>query len=800
MKAARFIARVRRDVRRMVAEWTGEYQYTIDQVIEDMIKRANELNLRLREPEEQAKLDFIDPADGADDELSAQRAAPGGALTWLQASAGRSQRPPGNQRSADPRPTTADGRPAGGRARGQSWRGQPTGPPQSLRWPTMEHSLAGPAGGRLLAPWVLYAHETRCFSVASSGLLPRRPRDGRPVCPPRTGEAAPTFTKDVAPILFKNCAGCHRPGEIAPMSLLTYEDARPWAKAIRDEVSERQHAAVARRRAARDVSQRAQPDRRREGHRWSPGPTAARRRAIRRTCRRRRRSPRAGALGKPDVVFEMQEDYKLPADGTIQYQYFYIPTNFTEPKWVKSIEVRPGNREVVHHVLVYYRAKPDMPRTPVLQARTRSNRELPTETTGGVSEHPRAHQDLPPRRILATYAPGTNPQVAPAGTAFRLEPGGIIELQMHYTTNGEAGDGSDEGRLHLREGPVAARGAPGAVHQRRVHAARPAPRTSAVDADVEFLQDATVWGIFPHTHLRGKKWEYKLILPDGTSKTILSVPRYDFNWQTYYMFKEPLQVPKGAKIVSTAWYDNSAANKSNPDPKIDVKWGDQTWEEMQYTGAPLQPGSSAPRPRSPSGNNALRRTDASRSSTPAFVVAGSCRQARPTIPSTARSPGTATSAGWCSPRCVRCHSPRATGPMSLITYEDARPWARAMREEVLSRRMPKWHAARGYGEFANDPRLSPFDIALVVAWVDGGAIRGPQQAMQTAPAQEALPPIPRGLPDSTTELRRTHAPSRSAPRRQAAACRRRIGWHPCRVPRRQTRGDRVDPGLRTQVR
>ena len=106
----------------------------------------------------------------------------------------------------------------------------------------------------------------------------------------------------------------------------------------------------------------------------------------------------------------------------------------------------------------------------------------------------------------------------------------------------------------------------------------------AVTTDVEFLQDATVWGLFPHTHLRGKKWEYTLQLPNGETKPILAVPRYDFNWQTYYMFSEPLQVPKGAKIVSTAWYDNSAANKNNPDSKVDVRWGDQTWEEMQYSG------------------------------------------------------------------------------------------------------------------------------------------------------------------------------------------------------------------------
>jgi hypothetical protein len=105
-----------------------------------------------------------------------------------------------------------------------------------------------------------------------------------------------------------------------------------------------------------------------------------------------------------------------------------------------------------------------------------------------------------------------------------------------------------------------------------------------VDGEVGFAEDATVWGLFPHTHVRGKRWTYTLALPDGTMKPLLSVPKYDFNWQTYYMFKEPIQVPKGTRILSSAWYDNSTANRSNPDPAADVKWGDQTWEEMQYTG------------------------------------------------------------------------------------------------------------------------------------------------------------------------------------------------------------------------
>jgi hypothetical protein len=159
---------------------------------------------------------------------------------------------------------------------------------------------------------------------------------------------------------------------------------------------------------------------------------------------------------------------------------------------------------------------------------------------------------------------------------------------MHYTTKGEPASDRTKVGLIFATNPAALEVRPGQF----INGSFTLPAgaaDAAVSADAEFLQDATVWGIFPHTHLRGKKWEYKMVLPDGTAKTILSVPNYDFNWQTYYMFREPLKVPKGAKIVSTAWYDNSAANKSNPDPTSDVRWGDQTWEEMQYTGILFTP-------------------------------------------------------------------------------------------------------------------------------------------------------------------------------------------------------------------
>ena len=403
----------------------------------------------------------------------------------------------------------------------------------------------------------------------------------------------PTFTKDVAPILYKNCTQCHRAGELAPMSLMTYDEVRPWAKSIRDEVNDGTmppwHADAPHGTFLND--RRLTDEEKSTIAKWANGG------APKGDAKDMPAAPtyaEGWALGKPDAVFEMPEEYKLPADGTIQYEYFYIPTDFKEAKWVKSIEIRPGNRQVVHHVLVYYRAQPDLQRTPVFRPNQQLMRTPPEPKEGVSLSKRRPGQQGQVQRILATYAPGTSYQIAPEGTAFRLEPGGVIELQMHYTTKGEAAtDRTRIGLIFAKDTNVKEL-RPGQFFNGSFTLPAGAANVE-VPMDAEFLQDATIYGLFPHTHLRGKKWDYKLALPDGTTKTILSVPNYDFNWQTYYMFKEPLQVPKGAKIIATAWYDNSAANKSNPDPKVDVKWGDQTWEEMQYTGVLFTP-SQAPTP------------------------------------------------------------------------------------------------------------------------------------------------------------------------------------------------------------
>jgi hypothetical protein len=423
---------------------------------------------------------------------------------------------------------------------------------------------------------------------------------------------APTFSKDVAPILYKNCTSCHRPGEIAPMSLLTYADTRPWVRSIATRVSNGTmppwHADPAHGEFLND--RRLTPAEKDTILRWTSGgapegdpkdlplqPTYA----------------DGWMIGQPDVVLAMQEDYPLPATGTVAYQYFEVPTNFTEDKWVQAFEVKPGNHAVVHHVIVYTRnprpSPPPQPRpagapspTPLLTFA--EGMEIPAGQTGGPDlpedqRKPLGPNDRPqPKGITGSvggYVPGNGSRVYQPGTATKLLAGSTLVFQVHYTTIGKpATDRTTIGLIFAKEPPKTelhgAVLANGALH---IPAGDPNAR---VNAEMTINRDITLWSILPHTHVRGKRWSYDAIYPDGRTDTLLSVPNYDFDWQTDYIYKQPIKLPKGTKIHATAWYDNSTANKSNPDPTKDVWWGDQTFEEMMFTGltfsvdpAPKQP-------------------------------------------------------------------------------------------------------------------------------------------------------------------------------------------------------------------
>ncbi len=398
--------------------------------------------------------------------------------------------------------------------------------------------------------------------------------------------APPTYTRDVAPILFKNCTGCHRPGEIGPMSLLTYDDVRPFAESIRDEVrSGHMPPWHAEGPAGTFLNDRRLSDA--DKHtlfRWvdagAPEGDA-----------RDMPAPPVYAegwmFGQPDVVVPLPEPFDVPATGTVEYQYFEVPTGFTEDKWIQAVEVRADARAVVHHALVYAREPEGSPARPrvlvprredVTPANPPPSRPRPAAAPGG---------DRQPQRrlgsLIASMAPGWSATTLPAGTAMRIRAGAVLTFQMHYTTNGTAvQDRSSVGFIFAKEPPAREMRAGSFINtQFRIP---PGAADHRVEAEVGFAADTLVWGLFPHTHLRGIRWHYELVHPDGRRETILDVPKYDFHWQTYYLFAKPLAVPRGGRIVSSAWYDNSAGNHHNPDPSVTVRWGDQTWEEMQYTG------------------------------------------------------------------------------------------------------------------------------------------------------------------------------------------------------------------------
>lgn len=292
--------------------------------------------------------------------------------------------------------------------------------------------------------------------------------------------------------------------------------------------------------------------------------------------------PAGWTIGQPDAVVSLPGAFSIPADGQVPYQYFEVPTNFTEDRWIQAMEVRPGTRSVVHHVLVFCREPNPAPRELAI-------RPLPLESPApGASPQPEASARptvTPSRRgpLLATTAPGMNATVFEPGTAMLVKAGSVLTFQIHYTTNGEAtSDKTSIGFVFARQPPAVEVRATAFTNGRFVIPAG-AP-DHAVESGVSFLYDVTLYSIFPHTHVRGKAWDYRLTYPDGRTETLLSVPRYDFNWQTDYVFVTPLKVPKGSVLKAVARYDNSPANPGNPDPKAEVRWGEQTWEEMQYTG------------------------------------------------------------------------------------------------------------------------------------------------------------------------------------------------------------------------
>ena len=364
----------------------------------------------------------------------------------------------------------------------------------------------------------------------------------------------PTFTKDVAPILYSRCAECHRAGEAAPMSLLTYAEARPWAKSIREAVVRRRmppwladprfgHFANNRRLTDAEIetivawTNMGAPE-------GNPADLPA-----------APKFEQGWVIGKPDVVIALEKEVDVPADGVVPYLYQRVHTNFTEDKWVQAAELRPGDRGVLHHIIVTVAPK----------------------GAGDIESGETARRGGGDK--LCGFAPGEQPKIFPAGTAKLVPAGSDLIFQLHYTPNGAAAkDRSYLGLIFAKE-PVEQRVLTGmAVNAGfRIPAGDPAHEVRSTFVAKE---DIRIVDLMPHMHVRGKDFKYTAVYPDGREEVILDVPRYDFNWQLLYRLEKPLLLPKGGKLECVAHFDNSPNNKFNPDPKKDVVWGPQTWEEM----------------------------------------------------------------------------------------------------------------------------------------------------------------------------------------------------------------------------
>jgi hypothetical protein len=273
-------------------------------------------------------------------------------------------------------------------------------------------------------------------------------------------------------------------------------------------------------------------------------------------------------IGTPDLVFEMPKAFEIPASGTVDYEYVILPYQFTEDRWIQMAEVRPGNRELVHHVIAFVR-----------DANSKWYRDKQSGEIFVPDKDSKGNRMGLSGDMLAGYAPGLPPIELAPGTARLVKKGSDVVFQLHYTANGKAGaDQTKVGIVFAKEPPkervltIAALN-----HDFTIPAGDPNYR---VDAEFEMGHDAKLSAMLPHMHQRGKDFEYRLVFPTGETQKILSVPRYDFGWQLWYKPQEDIFLPKGTKIECTAHFDNSANNPSNPDPTKAVKWGDQTWEEM----------------------------------------------------------------------------------------------------------------------------------------------------------------------------------------------------------------------------
>jgi hypothetical protein len=405
-----------------------------------------------------------------------------------------------------------------------------------------------------------------------------------------------TYTHDIAPILYQHCVGCHHPNDIAPMSLLTYKEARPWAAAIKQAVVTGKmppwKADPAHGKWSNDARlSEAEKDTllawingaKLEGNPadMPPAPVIT----------------EGWKLGKPDAVVAIPE-HKLEATGPDEYSYITVPTNFTEDKWITSAELRPGNRKVVHHAHVFVvdpelaetkktAANPAQEYTKWLQIHqgtlTFIRPDAPVINDGCLQDDNGAfpgNRQTDLGSLIASFLPGRAGDAYPEGTARLVKAGSKLNFQIHYSraTGKPETDITSVGLTFAKEPPKqVARRIDLSNHMFLIPAG--APNHEVTECHT-FTKDMYITSLTPHMHLRGKSMRMDVTYPDGRTETLLNVPQYDFNWQITYRAAEPIFIPKGTRLKIDARFDNSPNNRVNPDPSKTIRWGAASEVEM----------------------------------------------------------------------------------------------------------------------------------------------------------------------------------------------------------------------------
>ena len=364
-----------------------------------------------------------------------------------------------------------------------------------------------------------------------------------------------TYHNRISRIVQQHCAECHRTGENAPFALTTYDEVKDnlatIKRVVRRGVMPPWFADPKVGHWANDRSLSAAD--RDDLLAWIDAGAPA---GDEKDAPVERNYVEGWKIGKPDAVFETPYAFKIPATGAMEYQRVALQTNLPEDKWVTAVEIRPSSPAVVHHVLVFVVYPPDHPR---------------------LGEQPRYKDGLD--GYFAGLVPGQGHVYYPRGMAKFIPRDALLIFQIHYTPNGTATEDRPKIGMTFSDGPpqheISTRGV---FHTKfRIP---PGADNYEVSSSHLFRFPVRLLSFNPHSHVRGKAYRYEIIHPDGRAETVLDVPRYDFNWQLEYYLRDPLDVPAGARLKVTAWYDNSDKNPANPDPTATVRFGDQTWDEM----------------------------------------------------------------------------------------------------------------------------------------------------------------------------------------------------------------------------